>query len=310
MHNGAMLSRSERPPRYQGTTWWIVAVVERDRAVRVDARSVHRPQCEPLRRSGDACAAWPTSSAWPRPSSTTGMISASQHQPPHGGDRECRGVVGLADRAAREAGTQRAVVDQDADRRHPTLVVTATDGGDQRLHLELLPRQGLVPRLARVAARGGAGDRSPEGTVTHRVEADHGVTHAGLTVDPTLDLRRRPLTLQLLDVGATGVYRGPVTGQIAAVAPEHVDAVPLGIGEQLAAQRQEVGLRCCVEVAGHLSDRIDMAGRHRACCQRLLERRQSGTHPLAVICSARIPARLAAITGQQITRRFAAPLSR
>ena len=107
-----MLSRSERPPRYQGTTWWMWQSSNGTAAVRVDARSVHRPQCEPLRRSGDACGA----------ADVERLATTVEHdrddlglaaQPPHGGDRECCGVVGLADRAAREAGTQRVVVDQD-----------------------------------------------------------------------------------------------------------------------------------------------------------------------------------------------------
>ena len=177
-------------------------------------------------------------------------------------------------------------------------VATGGHRGDQRLDLQLLPRQtgtGLGAGLAAVLV-----DRRPQLGVAHRVELDVGVPHPGLLVRPAPHLGHRPLLVQLVGIGTSGVGGVQLASQVTAVAFEQVDPHPLGIGQQLVALGDELGGNRLVEVADRPRDRIHVPGRHAARGERRFEARQRGAHPLAFLTGTRILAGLAALTGEQI----------
>ena len=110
-------------------------------------------------------------------------------QSAHRGDRQRSAVVGLAHGSGVQTRTQRVEVDEHRDRWNPLRSLAATDGSDQGLDLELIPRRLTVGGLP--AELGAAvGDRRPEGTIADGIERDQRLAHARRAVCPALDLRR------------------------------------------------------------------------------------------------------------------------
>ena len=220
-------TRSVAPPSSHGMTWWIWQAS--NGTLQVGPMQVRCIAPNAARCAGVASRCErPTASASPRPLSTTGMMSAS-----HAKRRMTSTGNGVPSSVSQTvlACTPRSSVSRSHStnqRRHPFATVATAAGRQQT------PR----PRVAATASwRAPAWRRTlckrmrhcgPEGLVAHRVERDQRVAHAGLLVGPALDLRRRPLTLQLGHLGSGGVLGGDLTGEIATRLTEGVDALRPG----------------------------------------------------------------------------------
>ena len=116
----------------------------------------------------------------------------------------------------------------------------------------------------------GGRDGGPQDLVAFGVQLEQGLAHPGRLVGPACDLGRRPLALQLGQLGAGGLLGGDEAGEIAAATTERVDALLAGLGEQVVAVGEELGRGDLVHVTHHRRDGIDMPGRHSTGRERCL----------------------------------------
>ena len=197
-----------------------VAGGERHRAVGVGAGAVHRLECSALWR-GWRCVGCGRHRG-PRRHRSTRSAGSRRHN-------TCRRTVSTGNGMpssvsqtlwACQPGDQGVVVDEHTDLRHPLRTGPTRGRRDHRVDLQLCPRgPGVAVHLTQPADL--RVDRCVQGGVTHRVEFEMRVMHAGRLVDPPFHARPRPLRSQFVDV-ATGSGGDEVAGQVPALPLERI----------------------------------------------------------------------------------------
>ena len=151
------------------------------------------------------------------------------------------------------------------------------------------------------------GDRFPHPTVSKQVEADQRLVHPRRAVDPSCDGRS---TLPAFEFGDLGIGVGAllkVTGEVAALAFEHVDGqrarALCEVGRMICKRRRDVGAEPTVHAGGG----VDVRSREQPVREREFDRR----HCLAGLFAAGrqmcLSGRTAGCRDQQVLRGFPGP---
>ena len=228
-----MLSRSDRPNRSHGVTWWIWQWSNADVAVGVGAGAVHRPQGSALGPVGDSLFA-SDGECFAVGAEHDGDDGGFAAQPPDGVDRERDPVGGLTDRRRMEPIHQRGQVDVDAHLRYPPVTARGGGAGDdfgEGDHGEVFERcLGVGVALFHGVELGV--DRGPQFGAGFGVDFGVEVPHPGDRVDPAAHRRVRLLTVELTDAAVTGEQPGQIT------------AVLVELGDRVTRSgRQQLGLQ-------------------------------------------------------------------
>lgn len=200
----------------------------------------------------------------------------------HGGNRESRAVGGFGQGVGMAAVTQRPVVDMGDDLGDPPIAGRPSDRREYGLDLELGERPLGVGRV--VAQPGEVMvDHVPQRCVADRVERQHRVLHAGVSVGPSLHAGGGALPVEHLGVGVGAVL---IADRVDAALDRSVEQRRrlLGcIGDEFVGQCSEIGALFVGERLGVMRQRVEVGAGHGAAGQRIFELGQVAADPIAAI---------------------------